>query len=137
MTSRRFPPDLSDTTPLEAGDAARHRSAVGSGIYFSADRRDIQYAVTELVRHMAMPRRCDMNQAMMLGKPGLPATSSPDAELRGISRACVLDFGLEVEVEVPRIWSDSSASITAAKRVGPGTKLRHVDVSEFYVQGAV
>ena len=68
MTSRRFPPDLSDTTPLEAGDAARHRSAVGSGIYFSADRRDIQYAVTELVRHMAMPRRCDMNQAMMLGR---------------------------------------------------------------------
>ncbi|CAE7807065.1 unnamed protein product [Symbiodinium sp. CCMP2592] len=26
-------PDLSDTTPLEAGDAARYRSAVGSGIY--------------------------------------------------------------------------------------------------------
>ena len=200
-------PDLSDTTPLEAGDAARYRSAVGSGIYLSADRRDIQYAVKELARHMAAPRRCDMNQAMMLGRylqqrpslvrvttldpeahdgplqldvfcdsdwggcvetrrstdchvvvlgggvvttstqtqPGLPATSSPDAELRGISRACreaifvhdlaVLDFGLTLEV--PRIWSDSSTGITAAKRIGPGTKLRHLDVSEFYVQGAV
>ena len=200
-------PDLSDTTPLEAGDAARYRSAVGSGIYLSADRRDIQYAVKELARHMATPRRCDMNQAMMLGRylqqrpslvrvttldpeahdgplqldvfcdsdwggcvetrrstdchvvvlgggvvttstqtqPGLPATSSPDAELRGISRACreaifvhdlaVLDFGLTLEV--PRIWSDSSTGITAAKRIGPGTKLRHLDVSEFYVQGAV
>ena len=163
-------PDLSDTTPLEAGDAARYRSAVGSGIYLSADRRDIQYAVKELARHMAAPRRCDMNQAMMLGRylqqrpslvrvttldpeahdgplqldvfcdsdwggcvetrrstdchvvvlgggvvttstqtqPGLPATSSPDAELRGISRACreaifvhdlaVLDFGLTLEI---------------------------------------
>ena len=200
-------PDLNDTTPLEAGDAARYRSAVGSGIYLSADRRDIQYAVKELARHMAAPRRCDMNQAMMLGRylqqrpslvrvttldpeahdgplqldvfcdsdwggcvetrrstdchvvvlgggvvttstqtqPGLPATSSPDAELRGISRACreaifvhdlaVLDFGLTLEV--PRIWSDSSTGITAAKRIGPGTKLRHLDVSEFYVQGAV
>ena len=200
-------PDLSDTTPLEAGDAARYRSAVGSGIYLSADRRDIQYAVKELARHMAAPRRCDMNQAMLLGRylqqrpslvrvttldpeahdgplqldvfcdsdwggcvetrrstdchvvvlgggvvttstqtqPGLPATSSPDAELRGISRACreaifvhdlaVLDFGLTLEV--PRIWSDSSTGITAAKRIGPGTKLRHLDVSEFYVQGAV
>ncbi|CAE7450340.1 unnamed protein product, partial [Symbiodinium microadriaticum] len=78
-------------------------------------------------------------------QPGLPATSSPDAELRGISRACreaifvhdlaVLDFGLTLEV--PRIWSDSSTGITAAKRIGPGTKLRHLDVSEFYVQGAV
>ena len=55
-------------------------------------------------------------------QPGLPATSSPDAELRGISRACVLDFGLEVEVEVPRISSDSSASITAAKRIGAGNQ---------------
>ena len=180
---------------------------MGSGIYLSADHRDIQYAVKELARHMAAPRRCDMNQAMMLGRylqqrpslvrvttldpeahdgplqldvfcdsdwggcvetrrstdchvvvlgggvvttstqtqPGLPATSSPDAELRGISRACreaifvhdlaVLDFGLTLEV--PRIWSDSSTGITAAKRIGPGTKLRHLDVSEFYVQGAV
>ena len=78
-------------------------------------------------------------------QPGLPATSSPEAELGGISRACreaifvhdlaVLDFGLTVEV--PRIWSDSSTGITAAKRMGQGTKLRHLDVSEFYVQGAV
>ena len=66
-----------------------------------------------------------------------------DAELRGMSRACrifvhdrtVSDFGLEVET--PRIWSDSSTGITAAKRIGPGSKLRHLDVSEFCVQGAV
>ena len=46
-----------------------------------------------------------------------------------------VDFGLTVEV--PRIWSDSSTGITAAKRIGPVTKLRHLDVSEFYVQRAV
>ena len=78
-------------------------------------------------------------------QPGLPATSSPDAELRGISRACrealfvyelaTKDFGLEVQV--PRLWSDSSTGIMAAKRIGPGSKLRHLEVCEFYVQGAV
>lgn len=77
-------------------------------------------------------------------QPGLPATSSPDAELRGISRAtregifihdlANVDFGLATTM--PRIWSDSSTGITAAKRIGPGTKLRHLDVCEFYVQGA-
>ena len=46
-----------------------------------------------------------------------------------------VDFGLTVEV--PRIWSDSSTGITAAKQIGPVTKLRHFDVSEFYVQRAV
>ena len=78
-------PDLGDTTPLEAGDAARYRSAVGSGIYLSADRRDIQYAVKELARHMAAPRRCDMNQAMLLGRylqqrPSLVRVTTLDPE---------------------------------------------------------
>ena len=45
------------------------------------------------------------------------------------------DFGLEVAI--PRIWSDSSGGISAAKRIGPSAKLRHLDVCEFYVQGAV
>ncbi|CAE7807056.1 unnamed protein product [Symbiodinium sp. CCMP2592] len=113
---------------------------------------------------MSAPRRCDMNQAQMLGRylqqhpslvrvtaldpgaSGLLVAGSPGWvwSLRGISRACrealfvhelaTLDFGLEVEI--PRIWSDSSTGITAAKRIGPGTKLKHLDVSEFYVQGA-
>ena len=78
-------------------------------------------------------------------QPGLPATSSPDAELRGISRACRValfvyelatrDFGLDVQV--PRLWSDSSTGITAAKRIGSGSKLRRLEVCEFYVQSAV
>lgn len=199
--------DLTNTEPLSDELAARYRSATGSGIYLSADRRDIQYAVKELARHMAAPRQCDWDCALVLGRylqtrpdmvrvtaldpdayegplildvfsdsdwagcvetrrstdshvaclgggvvavtsqtqPGLPATSSPDAELRGMSRACrealfihdlaVMDFGLEVQV--PRLWADSSTGITAGKRIGPGTKLRHLDVCEFYVQGAV
>ena len=78
-------------------------------------------------------------------QPGLPATSSPDAELRGISRAAREaiflkglasdDFQLPVKVQL--LWSDSSTGITAAKRIGPGSKLRHLEVCEFYVQGAV
>ena len=198
--------DLSKTELLNAERAARYRSAVGSGIYLSADRRDIAYSVKELARHMSAPRECDWECIEILAKylqakpdyvrvtaldadayegdlsldvysdsdwagrpetrrstdshvayvggaiiaattqtqPGLPATSSPDAELRGISRAtrealfthglANEDFGLQTSI--PWLWTDSSTALTAAKRIGPGSKLRHLEVSEFYVQGA-
>ncbi|CAE7412283.1 unnamed protein product, partial [Symbiodinium sp. CCMP2592] len=38
------PLDLTKVEELSAGDAARFRSAVGSAIYLSADRRDIQFS---------------------------------------------------------------------------------------------
>ena len=74
-------------------------------------------------------------------QPGLPATSSSDAEIRGASRGTreaiflcdlgKLDFGLKIAK--PKLWTDSSAAMQASKRIGPGTKLRHLDVSEFYI----
>ena len=57
----------------------------------------------------------------MLTQPGLPATS--------------LDFGQLCGK--PRLWTDSSSAMQAAKRIGPGAKLRHLEVCEFYVQGAI
>ena len=75
----------------------------------------------------------------MQTQPGLPASSSQDAELREITRTCceaifvdhmaMLDFGLEVKT--PRVWWKSTAGITAARRIGPGSKLRRLDVCEF------
>ena len=75
-------------------------------------------------------------------QPGLPATSSPDAELRGVSRAAreaiflkeliTRDFGQQCGK--PRLWTDSSSAMQASKRIGPGSKLRHPEVCEFYVQ---
>ena len=142
--------NLLETTPLSEEEAKRYRSAIGSAIYLSLDRRDIQYAVKEAARHMSQPRQCDMKAVKTLAasylqshptvgrvvtcdapsasgewsielysdsdwagclesrrstdchvavvcgtvvacatqtQPGLPATSSPDAELRGVSRA--------------------------------------------------
>ena len=38
---------------------------------------------------------------------------------------------------MPRLWSDSSTGIMAAKRIGPGSKVRRLEVCEFYVQDAV
>ncbi|CAE7832753.1 RE2 [Symbiodinium sp. CCMP2592] len=144
------PLDLTKVEELSAGDAARFRSAAGSAIYLSADRRDIQFAVKELARRMQNPRVCDWLAAETLARylratprfgrvvvldpaskstallnlevysdsdwagcpetrrstdnivaclgaaviqtscqtqPGLPATSSGDAEIRGVSRA--------------------------------------------------
>ena len=46
-----------------------------------------------------------------------------------------LDFGLRIAR--PKLWTDSSAAMQASKRIGPGTKLRRLDVSEFYIQGAL
>ena len=199
--------NLLETTPLSEEEAKRYRSAVGSAIYLSLDRRDIQYAVKEAARHMSQPRQCDMKAVKTLAaylqthptvgrvvtcdppsatgewsielysdsdwagclesrrstdchvavvcgavvacttqtQPGLPATSSPDAELRGVSRAAreaiylrdliTLDFGQLCGK--PRLWTDSSSAMQAAKRIGPGAKLRHLEVCEFYVQGAI
>ena len=45
------------------------------------------------------------------------------------------DFGLSVAK--PKLWTDSSAALSASKRVEPGSKLRHLEVCEFYVQGAI
>ena len=171
------PLDLTQKEELDGERTAKYRSAVGSAIYLSADRRDVQYATKELARRMARPRECDwmtldptqkqgplssdvfsdsdwagclesrrstdshvavvggaVAQVATQTQPGLPATSSPDAELRGVSRAArealflhelaELDFCLPVTK--PKVWSDSSSGIQAGKRIGPGTKLRHL-----------
>ena len=78
-------------------------------------------------------------------QPGLPATSSPDAELRGVSRTAretifvreLLEKDFGITCAKPRLWTDSSSAMQASKRIGPGTKLRHLEVCEFYVQGAI
>ena len=200
--------NLLEVEPLNEEQTKAYRSAVGSAIYLSSDRRDIQFAVKELARHMSAPRHCDFQAAKVLGayrnrhpnvvkvvaldpdinpnstlsletftdsdwagcletrrstdcyvitlggavvqcgtqtQPGLPATSSPDAELRGVSRGsresifveelARLDFKLSVSK--PKLWTDSSSAMQASKRIGPGSKLRHLEVCEFYVQGAL
>ncbi|OLP98187.1 hypothetical protein AK812_SmicGene19396 [Symbiodinium microadriaticum] len=44
------PLDLTKVEELSAGHAATFRSAVGSAIYLSADRRDVQFALKEMAR---------------------------------------------------------------------------------------
>ncbi|CAL1127989.1 unnamed protein product [Cladocopium goreaui] len=197
--------NLLETEPLGEADAKLYRSAVGSAIYLSLDRREIQYAVKEAARHMSQPRKCDMQAVKTLAaylqshphvgrittcdpdcssewpcelfsdsdwagcretrrstdcyiavvcgaivacgtqtQPGLPATSSPDAELRGVSRAAreaiflkeliTRDFGQQRKA--PPI-DGQFIGMQASKRIGPGSKLRHLEVCEFYVQGAL
>ncbi len=70
---------------------------------------------------------------------GLPATPSSDAETRGMSRGArdirqlaEFDFGLKVKVK-PKLLGDNSAGLQVAKKLGPGTKLRHLEVADMYV----
>ena len=47
----------------------------------------------------------------------------------------ILDFGQTCGK--PCLWTDSSSAIQASKRIGPGAKLHHLEVCEFYVQGVL
>lgn len=102
----------------------------------------------DTAKHRLLHSSCVCGAIVACGsqtQPGLPATSSPDAELRGVSRAAreaiflkeliTRDFGQQCGK--PRLWTDSSSAMQASKRIGPGSKLRHLEVCEFYVQGAL
>ena len=41
-----------------------------------------------------------------------------------------------MKLDVPELYADSSAGVTVAKKLGPGGKLKHLEVSHFYVQAA-
>jgi len=60
--------DLNRDEPLNAEMASRYRSAIGSGIYLSADRRGIAFGVKVLARRMADPRQCDWDSAVVLAR---------------------------------------------------------------------
>ncbi|CAE8683062.1 unnamed protein product [Polarella glacialis] len=196
---------------LSPEQASKYREATGSAIYLSLDRRDLQFAVKELARHMAVPLQCDWQALKQLGRyllsgemarvtlvsdedradynsgrglslvaysdsdwagcpvtrrstdcvcinigssvlqvgcqtqPGLPATSSSDAELRGMSRAArelyfvaqlaTIDFA--IPVQTPSLFADSSVGLAISRKLGPGNKLRHLEVCYFLVQEMV
>jgi hypothetical protein len=75
-------------------------------------------------------------------QPGLPATSSSDPELRGMSRAArelyfmaqlaTIDFA--IPVQLPSLFADSSVGLAISRKLGPGNKLRHLEVCYFIVQ---
>ena len=75
-------------------------------------------------------------------QPGLPATSSSDTELRELSRAArelyflrqLIQGDFDIATEVPHLFSDSAVGIQVARKLGPGNKLRHLEVFHFYVQ---
>ncbi|CAE8593271.1 unnamed protein product, partial [Polarella glacialis] len=196
---------------LSPEQASKYREATGSAIYLSLDRRDLQFAVKELARHMAAPLQCDWQALKQLGRyllsgemarvtlvsdddradynsgrglslvaysdsdwagcpenrsstdcvcinigssvlkvgcqtqPGLPATSYSDAELRGMSRAArelyfvaqlaTIDFA--IPVQTPSLFADSSVGLAISRKLGPGNKLRHLEVCYVLVQEMV
>ena len=73
-------------------------------------------------------------------QPGRPATSSPNAELRGISAATPCSFmsyaGETLDL-MSRCHAYGAIAPRATRRIGPGSKLRYLEVCEFYLQGAV
>ena len=93
--------NLLETEPLGEADAKLYRSAVGSAIYLSLDRREIQYAVKEAARHMSQPRN---------------VTCKPSRPLRHTcSRAHML---AESQPVIPTVAQSGHANCIAT-RIGP------------------
>ena len=46
-----------------------------------------------------------------------------------------LDFGLEVS-PIPELFADSAVGLAVSRKLGPGNKLRHLEVCHMYVQQA-
>ena len=53
---------------LDKKEASIYRAITARGNYLSQDRTDIKYAVKELSRHMARPRRRDWRKMIRFGK---------------------------------------------------------------------
>ena len=70
-------------------------------------------------------------------QPGLPATNPGDAELRGASRGAregifIVELAtgdFNMKVTKPKLWTDSTSAQATAKRIGPGSKLGHLEVA--------
>ena len=76
-------------------------------------------------------------------QPGLPAISSGEAELRGMSKACVdmlfiqnllMEFGFQRLQGI--LTSDASAAIANAGKLGCG-RIRHLETQEYFVKDCV
>ena len=73
-------------------------------------------------------------------QPGLLATSLGEAETRALSRGArdimyvkqLAESGLKLGL--PRMWTDATTALQTAKRLGAGSKMRHIDVATLYVQ---
>ena len=177
-----------ETEPLDGAQCNMYKSAVGSAIPLSPDRRDIQFAVKEAARRMSNPRTCDMQSVKNLAaylqahpavsrvitcdqkvgepwsielhsdsdwagcletrrsnnhlaivagavvtcttqtQPGLPATSSLDAELQGVSRAAREGIFLKdlITLDFGETCGQSALALEP-----------NCEVCEFYLQGAL
>eukprot|EP00435_Cladocopium_sp_Y103_P075235 s47_g55.t1 len=94
---------------------------VRSAIDISIDRRDIRFEVKELARHMKEP-----------GEAETRALSRGVRNIMFVNQLGEEDFGLKFGT--PRMWTDASTALQTAKRPGPSTKIRHIDVPTLFVQ---
>lgn len=60
--------EMDDDEPLSGTEATQYRALVPRGLYLSQDRTDIQYAVNQLSRAMAMPTCGDWRRLKRLAR---------------------------------------------------------------------
>ena len=68
LKSKNQKEERHDDVKLDPSEATEYRGMVARGNYLPADRLDIKYAVKELSRWMAAPRRKDWRKLVRLGK---------------------------------------------------------------------
>ena len=105
-----------------AGDEETRKSASGSAIYLAG-------TMVESGSH---------------SQQGTPATSSGEAEIRSLTECAkttifvkhLAETDFKMDIDTPRIWSDSSAALLASRRMGVG-KMRHIAVAHLFIQELV
>ena len=78
-------------------------------------------------------------------QPGTPASSSGEAETRALSRGArdimfikqLAEEDFRLKLGQPRLWTDATTALQTAKRLGAGSKMRHIELAALYVQELV
>ncbi|CAE7235700.1 unnamed protein product [Symbiodinium sp. CCMP2592] len=76
---------------------------------------------------------------------GTPASSSGGAETRALSRGArdvmfikqLAEEDFRLRLGQPRLWTDATTALQTAKRLGAGSKMRHIELAAVYVQEVV
>jgi hypothetical protein len=129
------------TWPETAKEAASRSVKLELQVFSDADwagsRRDYRSTSGTVVKINGLMVACYSNT-----QAGVPALSSGESELRALSRAAtesmyarrvLMEMGMEC---VPVLFSDASAALSNAERLGPG-RMRHLMVSAMYVKELV
>ena len=135
---------IENSENLTSAESTLYRSLVMKLSYVAQDRVDIAEAVKCLTRHMKEPRSGHMQELGRKSTTGvIVRRGSGEAEYYALIRAACTSLGIQSHhqdwmIDDPiRIYSDSSAARSVARRRVLGGRLRHLQTRHLWLQSRV